>query len=509
LLSKPYSCVGCSLYEKGIGFATAVGPVEAPLLLVGEALGRDEAFKGVPFAGRAGGILDKALRLAGLDRADIRIHNVVNCQPTASNWLEGAPWERSAVQHCTSHYLSSTLQEPHKVIVALGGVSARYLLGLPRSSHVHVADLHGTLWKAILGGREVWVIPGHHPAYVGREMGLLGVLRHDLERASQIARYGDSIAEPWMEHWKHPPRLIVDPPVEWFSRWTSNYLAQCEQDPANAPWLGVDTETPDSRGQAEDELEPGEKKPILRANFSCSTEEGVTVPWSGAYIDLSKRLLLAPYPKVFSNAPFDLDEFLGYEISVAGPILDTMDMWHVIQSDTPRGLGFVSSIYSPIAWKHLADTEPGTYAAMDAVQTVRAAYGIAADLIRLKMWPVYARHVLLLDTCSLHPATAKGLLFDQPRLKKLAEHVGTEIERLRGEIGAGAPDSARPLEGPKGGLKKRPKDGEIVEVKRKETVLCCMECGEQEVQKRHKCATSVSSKKSQAESSTVTSGRMI
>jgi len=491
VLSKPYSCYGCALYERGVGFAGASGPVEAPLLIVGEALGRDEAYRGLPFVGRAGGILDRALRLAGIDRGDLRVHNVVNCEPP-NNWLEGAPWERAATQHCTTHYLSQTLREPHRVIMPLGGVAARHVLGLPRSKHVHVQDLHATVWKAIVGGRECWVVPSYHPAYVGREMKMLGTLRHDLERGMQIARYGDSIAEPWMEHWKNPPKLVVDPPVEWFEQWASAYLAECEAQPLAAPWLGTDTETPDSRGAAEDELEPGERRPIVRVNFACSLSEGITVPWVGRYIEVSKKLLTAPFPKVFSNAPFDLNEFAGYDIVVAGAVLDTMDMWHVLQSDTPRGLGYVSSFYSPIAWKHLSETDPGTYAAMDPVQTLRAAYGIAGDLQQMGLWPVYARHVLLLDTSALHPATARGLLFDRPRLELLAESVGKQISTIEAEIVAGVPDAARPLEGPRGGYRRKPV-GEAVEVRRKEVILVCLDCGAEGIQKRHKCKTTTAS----------------
>jgi DNA polymerase len=50
-------------------------------MLVGEAPGREEDLKGLPFVGRAGRLLDKALLQAGLERSEVFITSVVKCRP--------------------------------------------------------------------------------------------------------------------------------------------------------------------------------------------------------------------------------------------------------------------------------------------------------------------------------------------------------------------------------------------------------------------------------------------
>jgi hypothetical protein len=80
-LAHPEGCRGCSLDERGEGFAPAEGPAGSWLLLVGEALGYTEALMGRPFVGDAGGMLSRLLNLLGWNRDAIRIHNTISCFP--------------------------------------------------------------------------------------------------------------------------------------------------------------------------------------------------------------------------------------------------------------------------------------------------------------------------------------------------------------------------------------------------------------------------------------------
>ena len=53
------------------------GSVNAKVILVGEAPGRQEVLKGRPFIGPAGGVLDRLMSAAGLIRADCYILNTI------------------------------------------------------------------------------------------------------------------------------------------------------------------------------------------------------------------------------------------------------------------------------------------------------------------------------------------------------------------------------------------------------------------------------------------------
>jgi uracil-DNA glycosylase len=70
-------CRACDLWARATQTVFGTGPVPAPLMLVGEQPGDREDVEGAPFVGPAGGILDKALEAAGIDRERAFVTNVV------------------------------------------------------------------------------------------------------------------------------------------------------------------------------------------------------------------------------------------------------------------------------------------------------------------------------------------------------------------------------------------------------------------------------------------------
>ncbi|HXB52348.1 MAG TPA: uracil-DNA glycosylase, partial [Rhizomicrobium sp.] len=73
---------GCALKRTATNTVFADGVAQAPVLLIGEAPGRDEDRIGKPFVGRAGQLLDKMLASIGLDRKEnAYITNVINWRP--------------------------------------------------------------------------------------------------------------------------------------------------------------------------------------------------------------------------------------------------------------------------------------------------------------------------------------------------------------------------------------------------------------------------------------------
>ena len=342
MLPKPSTCAGCSLAERGQGYAPASGPTTSPLLFIGEALGEQEAREGQPFVGPAGGVLNRLLSRSHQSRDAFRVDNVCRCRPP-QNWFDArAPWYFSARQHCTRVHLGDTLAEGHQVIVALGGTALKYLVGMDKG--VEINDWHGTVCQTPYG----LVIPTFHPSFLQRgAMNLFGVCSFDLQVALRVAQEG---FQP------ETPSVVVDPSVEWFSWWVEQVEAAAGQD-ANAVWLSVDIETPDkSDGQDEGQLSSEDRSYIItRVNFSVHPDEGVTVPYQGPYIALIERLLALPCPKLLWNKEYDQPRLEAAGHTAGGAWWDMMWAWHHVQSDVPRGLGFVAPFYSNFgAWKHLA-----------------------------------------------------------------------------------------------------------------------------------------------------------
>lgn len=468
MLSKPRGCAGCSLEFKGTGFAPPVGPENAEILIVGEALGRQEAYKGEPFVGPSGESLNGFLRACGISREQVRIANVISCQPPG-DWLDGAPWEQQAINHC-SQYLEPVLKEPHKVIITLGGTATRRLLDLPKKGHKQ-NDWHGTVNET----RHGLVVPTFHPAYINRgNQKLIGTVIHDIQKAIEVSRTGFE---------RDKPSLVVDPPIEWFGAWVSEYLDALRE--GIDPWLAVDIETNGKAGQDEGELKDSDEE-ILRINFAVSGEEGVTVPFRGLYVPLVRELLSSPGIKAFWNSRFDVPRLRKEGCPVSGKILDFMWAWHVLQSDLPRGLGFVAPFYSKFgAWKHFSSQNPGLYAAIDAIQTHRLAYGIARDLEQAGQWETFLRHVEELDRRVLFPAEEIGLLVDKEKLERFREDLQRKEEVGLASIQALVPEGILQEKEWKKEKQGLAAGGE--RVIKTQLVRVCKTCGASQVVAKHKC----------------------
>lgn len=457
---------------------------------------------------------------------------VHNCQPPM-NELDGAPYGDQALQHCKRAHVEPALERwlaaqtgqelrttqriaggystgqedegtpiggtpythvlqraAEPVLVTLGGTPLRSTLNLQRgSAHTgggggRVQDFHGTVHRSPCD--RFWIVPSYHPSHIQRgAFNLLSVLRFDLQVAQEVSQG---------QYYPEPISTILDPPVEWFSQWADNYLEAALRDPSI--WLAVDIETPDKAKKLDEgELTSKDRDfHILRVNLSCHRDEGLTIPFSGPYITILQRILNSRAPKIFWNWRYDVPRLVYAKIRIQGAIYDAMEMWHKLQSDLPRGLGFVAPFYSHYgAWKHLAGSEPVQYAALDGPQTLRCAHGIARDLQDEGMWQVaFFRHVYMLDQLVLQDMEAVGLYVDEADLHELDAELEADQAKEDATLNSIFPRELCPRT-PKQGLSKHPKleDGslepDIEEKRERRMIRGCNTCGEEEIPAKHRC----------------------
>src|SRR2546423_7117829 len=69
LISEAAGCRKCPLWRGTTQTVFGEGALSAPIMLVGEQPGDREDMQGHPFVGPAGGLLDRALAEAGLERS--------------------------------------------------------------------------------------------------------------------------------------------------------------------------------------------------------------------------------------------------------------------------------------------------------------------------------------------------------------------------------------------------------------------------------------------------------
>jgi uracil-DNA glycosylase len=152
---------GCALKRTATNTVFADGVAQAPVMLIGEAPGRDEDRSGKPFVGRAGQLLDKMLASIGLDRkTNAYITNVINWRPPDNR--DPSPEEAAACLPFLRRHIE--LANP-QVIILLGAVAARHVVGVSDG----IMKLRGRWMDYRVGNRMVPLMPTLHPAYLLRQ----------------------------------------------------------------------------------------------------------------------------------------------------------------------------------------------------------------------------------------------------------------------------------------------------------------------------------------------------
>lgn len=108
------------------------GSIDADIVFIGEAPGKNEDLQGLPFVGAAGKFLNEMLEGIGLSRADVYITNIVKYRPPGNR--DPLPEEKQAFLP----YLQAQLEviKP-KLVATLGRHSMNSLLPGLQISQVH------------------------------------------------------------------------------------------------------------------------------------------------------------------------------------------------------------------------------------------------------------------------------------------------------------------------------------------------------------------------------------
>ncbi len=152
------------------------GPADAPIMLIGEAPGRQEEAQGRPFVGKAGQNLNGFLQVLGLERADIRISNVVKVRPSkvsAAGRISNRPPNREELQFFTPWLMEEIRLVRPRLVVTLGNTALQAICGKDALIGAH----HGQL----LSTEFALVFPLYHPASIIYNRSLQSVYDTDLQ----------------------------------------------------------------------------------------------------------------------------------------------------------------------------------------------------------------------------------------------------------------------------------------------------------------------------------------
>lgn len=455
---KPESCTGCPLVTLGEGFMPkAEWHPTSKVLLVGEALGEEEAKSSTPFKGRAGLAMAQTLARDGMLREFFAYENTLRCRPP-KNALVGEPYEREAIAHCAQYSDATIAARQPKVIVALGSTALNRLHNQPPRT-LSVEKCRG-YWEYSVR-YQAWIGATYHPAYLMRgSWKLTPIFLHDLRTALTIAEKG---------YTHRPIEVLEDPDPQTFLVWVREALKQSD--------LDLDIETPYKQKGEDDALETLNQEPIIRISFKVEGMVAVSVPFTAPYMGGILMLLNSPQVKWIWNKAFDQRRLKAVGYPLAGEVRDAMYAWHALHSDLPKKLEVVSSLLIPglERWKHLSNSRPAYYSGVDSEVLHQNRVAICRGLKAGGLWPFYQRHVLDLEPY-LEAMAGKGLPIDAGRRQEAATWLEGQLSTVQHQMEAVLPDPLHRFD-PKQGFVRTPEATEgLVAIQVQAKVKMCSQC---------------------------------
>lgn len=169
----------CELRKTATQAVPGNGNASAEIVFIGEAPGRSEDQKGVPFVGAAGKFLDEMLAAINLKREDIYITNVVKYRPP--NNRDPLPEEKSA---CREWLLGELEIISPKLIIFLGRHAMNNFF-----PDLQISSAHGKLLiKKFNGMQTKYFFPLYHPAAALYDGSMREVLLADFKKIPKVLK---------------------------------------------------------------------------------------------------------------------------------------------------------------------------------------------------------------------------------------------------------------------------------------------------------------------------------
>ena len=416
----------------------AEGPRDARIAIVGEAFGTKEARLLRPFVGPAGSLLDACLMGADINRQSCYITNVIKEQPKNNNIKlfinldKKEPVETEAYRRYRELLKEELIEINPNIIIATGNVPLYTLTGKNGITKWRGSILESTL----IPGKKV--LPIFHPAsaleYRGKFLNRYIIIA-DLQKAKREAEF------PQIRRQKR--NLIINPS---FSE-IQDYLDRLTH--PNYSQLAFDIEVTNEQ--------------VSHISFSHDRTFAMCIPFMQNGRDtmnpeqevqiwamISRLLQDSKIPKLAQNIIFDSTFlFRRYGIKIAGRLEDTMIASHMIFPDFPKGLDFLTSMYTDLPYykedgkKHkftLHNDEFQLYSARDSVVLPEIFFQLKEAMKKKGIYQSYRKKMelipvlifmqergILLDTEGLREEKQKANRKAIELTKELQEIVGYEI----------------------------------------------------------------------------------
>ncbi|RQW92777.1 MAG: hypothetical protein EHM79_00170, partial [Geobacter sp.] len=406
------------------------GSLSAKIALVGEAPGQFEEKVGKPFVGPAGHMLDECLNAAKLNRSSCYITNVVKERPANNDISLFLKLSPTSVKMTPAYkaYEDSLKDELERstanVIVALGGIA---LFALTRK--IGILKYRGsTLESTLLPGRKV--IPTIHPSAVMREKRMSGTATYQLITIADLEKVGRESVTPFI----NCPRreLILAPTYDQ----VMNFLAGLS--PEICKEVAFDIEV--IRGE------------VSCISFATSPEQSICIAFSeglknrysleeetNIWLLITKILENKDIKKIGQNITGFDNYFLYSKYGILPANLeDTMVAHGILYPDLPKGLDFLTSIYTNEPYykdegkQYIKiggnDRDFWRYNALDSAVCIEVWKSLERELKEQDMWKMYRNKISLTNTTIF--LQYHGIGIDRRLIDEAIREVDTSVAEL-------------------------------------------------------------------------------
>lgn len=157
------------------------GDLNAEIVLIGEAPGKNEIEQGRAFVGQAGKNLNEFLKILNINRNHLYITNVVKFRPIKINKQTGSISNRTPNKSEISKFEDFLIREVSiikpKLVISLGNVALKSILGNPNAS---IGHYHGKIIELNRNGLLGILFPLYHPASIIYKRELKDIYIEDL-----------------------------------------------------------------------------------------------------------------------------------------------------------------------------------------------------------------------------------------------------------------------------------------------------------------------------------------
>jgi DNA polymerase len=155
------------LYQQATPLIFGDGDVDSPIILIGEAPGKNEILQGKPFVGQAGKNLDEFINVLGIQKTDLYITNVVKMRPYKINEQTGREANRTPTKKEVGIFSPHLMRELEiikpKLVVTLGNIALKCITQDEKAS---IGNLHGSPIEMKFGDVSFSLFPLYHPASI-------------------------------------------------------------------------------------------------------------------------------------------------------------------------------------------------------------------------------------------------------------------------------------------------------------------------------------------------------